>query len=142
MAYPLRPTIGAGRTGVTMQRQSTGKSLEMRDTDREAVQVNVEHWNELVPIHGRSDFYDVAGFKAGKSTLTPIEVEKIGDVAGKSLLHLQCHFGLDTMSWARLGAKATGVDFSDPAIALDRLLSDELAIDVRFVHPNVYDLSA
>ena len=93
-----------------------------------------------MPIHERSDFYDVAGFKAGKSTLMPVEVEEVGDVAGKSLLHLQCHFGLDTMSWARLGAKATGVDFSEPAIALARSLSDELAIDVRFVHSNVYDL--
>ena len=75
----------------------------MRDTDRDAMQVNVQHWNELVPIHARSEFYDVAGFKSGKSTLMPIELEEVGDVAGKSFLHLQCHFGLDTLSWARLG---------------------------------------
>ena len=112
----------------------------MRQTQIEGMQVNLEHWNELVPIHAGSEFYDVAGFKSGRSTLMPIEVEEVGDVAGKSLLHLQCHFGLDTMSWARLGAEVTGVDFSDKAIALARSLSTELGIDARFVHSNVYDL--
>ena len=112
----------------------------MRQTEIQAMQVNLKHWNELVPIHARSEFYDVAGFKSGKSTLMPIELEEIGDVAGKSLLHLQCHFGLDTMSWARQGATVTGADFSDKAIALARSLSDELGIDARFVHSNVYDL--
>jgi 2-polyprenyl-3-methyl-5-hydroxy-6-metoxy-1,4-benzoquinol methylase len=80
-------------------------------------------WDELTPIHARSSYYDVAGFKAGKSTLLPIEREEVGDVAGKSLLHLQCHFGMDTMSWARLGARVTGVDFSPRAIELARAQS-------------------
>ncbi len=112
----------------------------MRQTDAEAMRVNLDHWNELAPIHARSDFYDVDGFKSGRSTLMPIEVEEVGGVAGKSLLHLQCHFGLDTMSWARLGARVTGVDFSDRAITLARSLSAELGIDARFVLSNVYDL--
>jgi SAM-dependent methyltransferase len=103
-------------------------------------QTNVDRWNELASMHSKSAFYDVAGFRAGKCTLRPIEVEELGDVAGKSLLHLQCHFGLDTLSWARRGARVTGVDFSEAAIALARSLSDELGIDADFVCSDVYDL--
>ena len=104
------------------------------------LETNRRHWNEVTPIHARSDFYDVEGFKAGKSTLTSIELEELGDVSGMSMLHLQCHFGLDTMSWARLGAQVTGVDFSEEAIALARSLNNELDVGARFVLSNVYDL--
>ena len=106
----------------------------------ERLEINRNNWNELTPGHAASDFYDVAGFKAGRITLTDIERQEVGDVAGKTLLHLQCHFGLDTMSWARLAAKATGVDFSDAAIELARSLDDELGLNVRFICSNVYDL--
>jgi len=102
--------------------------------------MNRELWNELTPIHTRSEFYDVEGFKAGKSTLRAIELEELGDVSGKSLLHLQCHFGLDTLSWARLGARVTGVDFSDRAMAMARSLSNELGIKADFVHSDIYEL--
>jgi len=102
--------------------------------------MNQELWNEWTPVHERSEFYDVEGFKAGKSTLKSIELEELGDVSGKSLLHLQCHFGLDTLSWARLGANVTGVDFSDKAITLARSLSKELEIEADFVLSNIYDL--
>ena len=101
---------------------------------------NREHWNQCTPIHAKSKFYDVDGFKSGKLSLMSVEREELGDVAGKSLLHLQCHFGLDTMSWARLGAGVTGVDFSDKAIDLARSLSDELGIEAHFLLSNVYDL--
>ena len=101
---------------------------------------NLEHWNKLTPIHERSKFYDVESFKSGKSTLKSIELEELGDVSGRSLLHLQCHFGLDTMSWARLGARVTGVDFSDRAISLAQELSKELGIEADFVCSDVYDL--
>ena len=101
---------------------------------------NLEHWNEVTPIHERSAFYDVRGFKAGKSSLMPIERAELGDVAGKSLLHLQCHFGLDTLSWARLGARVTGVDFSGESVALARSLAEELEIQANFILSNVYDL--
>ena len=84
-------------------------------------------WNELVPIHAKSRFYDVPGFLAGRSSLLPIEREELGDVRGKSLLHLQCHFGMDTLSWARLGAQVTGVDFSDKAIDVARDLASRHA---------------
>jgi len=90
-------------------------------------------WDELVPWHAASDFYDLDGFRAGRSSLDHLERSEVGDVAGCSLLHLQCHFGLDTLSWARLGAQVTGVDFSAPAIELARQLATELDLDARFV---------
>ena len=101
---------------------------------------NQRSWNERTPVHVASSFYDVAGFKAGRITLHDIERREVGAVDGKSLLHLQCHFGLDTMSWARLGARATGVDFSDAALAAARRLNAELELPVRFIECNVYDL--
>jgi SAM-dependent methyltransferase len=109
-------------------------------TDREHMETNRLFWDEAVPIHVASKFYDVASFKAGKSSLLPLEVAELGDVRGKSLLHLQCHFGMDTLSWARAGASVTGVDYSLPAIEQARTLAAELRIDARFVHSNVLDL--
>ncbi|MZQ81303.1 methyltransferase domain-containing protein [Paenibacillus sp. 5J-6] len=99
------------------------------------------HWNARTAINAVSaDRYDIAGFKAGKSSLGPIEREELSDVAGKSLLHLQCHFGLDTLSWARLGAVVTGVDLSDEAIALAERLSQETGLDARFLCTDIYEL--
>ncbi|MDQ3705735.1 MAG: methyltransferase domain-containing protein [Chloroflexota bacterium] len=97
-------------------------------------------WNAWTDLHERSPAYDVEGFKKGKFRLHSVEKQELGDVSGKTLLHLQCHFGLDTLSWANLGATVTGVDFSDKAIALARRLSEETGIPATFVHSNVYDL--
>ena len=102
--------------------------------------VNRNNWDERTRAHAASDFYDVEGFKKGRITLTDIERQEVGDVSGKTLLHLQCHFGLDTMSWSRLGARVTGVDFSDAAIGLARQLNEELRLGVRFINSNIYDL--
>ncbi len=106
----------------------------------ERLLTNRRNWNERTPVHAATEFYDVEGFKAGRITLTDVERREVGDVDGKTLLHLQCHFGLDTMSWARLGAKATGVDFSDAAIDLARSLNDELELNTRFIRSDMYDL--
>ena len=94
------------------------------------------------PLHVTSAFYDVDGFRAGRSDLRPFEVEEMGDVAGRELVHLQCHFGLDTLSWARLGAQVTGLDFSQPAIAAACALATDLDLDATFVVSDVYDASA
>lgn len=102
--------------------------------------VNRVRWDELVPIHAKSTFYDVEGFLNGRSTLDEIELACVGDVSGKSVLHLQCHFGMDTLTLQRLGAQATGVDFSGPAIALARDLNDQLGLQARFIEANIYDL--
>jgi SAM-dependent methyltransferase len=98
-------------------------------------------WNESVPIHEKSAFYDVAGFKAGKSMMImPFEIEEMGDIKGKSLLHLQCHFGMDTLTWGRLGAKVTGVDFSEEAIKTAKTLSKETGIKAEFICSDIYEL--
>ena len=104
------------------------------------MKTNLDLWNEWTPIHEKSESYNVEGFKSGKSTLHSTELEELGEVSGKSLLHLQCHFGMDTLSWARLGAKVTGVDFSDKAIKLAKTLSKELGIKANFICSNIYDL--
>jgi len=104
--------------------------------------VNLRRWDEAAPIHAASEFYGVAEFKAGKDKLGAIESEEIGDIAGKRLVHLQCHFGLDTLSLARRGAVATGYDFSPRAIAIARGLAAETGIAATFVEGNVYDAPA
>jgi SAM-dependent methyltransferase len=91
-------------------------------------------------VHVESEFYDVASFKAGQNSLRPFEVEALGEIRGRSLLHLLCHFGLDTLSWARLGANVTGVDFSAESIAAATALAEELQLDARFLQANVYEL--
>ena len=99
---------------------------------------NRANWDERVPIHLASGFYDVAGFRAGNSSLRDFELPEVGDVTGRELLHLQCHFGLDTLSWARRGATVTGLDFSAPAIDTARGLAAEIGVDARFVVSDVY----
>src|SRR5438552_6193469 len=102
---------------------------------------NRANWDAWAAINAASANYDVAGFKAGKLSLNRIERGELGDVAGRSLLHLQCHFGIDTLSWARLGARVTGADFSPAAVELARSLADQLGFpDARFVRANLYDL--
>jgi SAM-dependent methyltransferase len=97
-------------------------------------------WDEWTAIHERSEFYDLEGWKAGRRPLHRFVVEEVGEVAGKDLLHLQCHFGLDTLGWARRGAHVTGVDFSPRAIALARSLAAETGLDARFVQADVLEL--
>ena len=103
-------------------------------------EANRAYWNEITDFHSKSEFYDLESFKAGRNSLLDIELDALGDVSGKSLLHLQCHFGQDTLSWARLGATVTGADISDESIAMARSLAEELEIDARFVRSDVYDL--
>lgn len=103
-------------------------------------EANRSLWNRRTAVHKDSAFYDLAGFKAGANVLTPIELSEIGDVKEKSLLHLQCHFGMDTMSFSRMGVKCTGIDLSDEAIKLAKEINDELKLDAKFICCNVYDL--
>ena len=108
-------------------------------TKEDPVQANRDLWDARTPIHVKSDFYDVDGFRAGRTSLRPLEIAEVGDVSGKRLLHLQCHFGLDTLSWARLGARVTGLDFSSAAVAEATRLASELGVDARFVESDVYE---
>lgn len=111
----------------------------MEDWRRKWLETNLANWDERVTIHVSGGFYDVGSFKAGQERLRPFEIEEVGDVAGRDLLHLQCHFGIDTLSWARRGAKVTGLDFSAPAIEEAKKLAAELGLDAEFVEANVYD---
>jgi 2-polyprenyl-3-methyl-5-hydroxy-6-metoxy-1,4-benzoquinol methylase len=101
--------------------------------------INKSTWNDKVDVHMASDFYDMDGFLNGKSTLNEIELELLGDVSGKKILHLQCHFGQDTLSLAKMGAEVTGVDFSEKAIAKARALTQTLNLKAQFVCCDVYD---
>jgi SAM-dependent methyltransferase len=106
-------------------------------------EANRSLWEAWTAIHAEGEFYDLAGFRAGGVRLRDEEIEAVGDVTGKTLLHLQCHFGIDTLSWARLGAVVTGADFSPAAIRLARELAADLGFsDARFVESNLYDLPA
>ena len=104
-------------------------------------ETNKETWNAKVALHAKSEMYDLEGFKNGKSSLNSYELVAMGDVSNKSLLHLQCHFGQDTLSWSRMGAECVGVDISEEGIKLARSLADELNIDADFVCCNVLDTS-
>ena len=104
-------------------------------------ETNRETWNKKVAIHERSDFYNLKEFKKGKSSLNHYELNALGDVSNKTLLHLQCHFGQDTLSWARMGAMATGIDLSDEGIKLAKKLNEELKQNANFVCCNVLDVS-
>src|SRR5690349_4903220 len=104
-----RPSAAGTRRGPRGGR--CDRDIPMSEADWFAL--NRAAWNERTRVHLASKFYDLASFRAGASSLKPIELEQVGDVRGKTLLHLQCHFGQDTLSWARLGARVTGLDLSD-----------------------------
>lgn len=107
----------------------------------EWVELNRAWWDERAPIHVDSGFYDLQGFLAdpARSTLRPFEIDEVGDVAGRTLVHPQCHFGLDTLSWARRGATVTGIDFSEPAVAAANEAASTAGLAAEFVAGNVYD---
>jgi SAM-dependent methyltransferase len=114
-----------------------------RVTDDDPIDANRAHWDELAAHHPKTEFYDVEAFLDGESSLDPVELDGGKPVAGRSLLHLQCHFGMDTLSWVREGAaRAVGVDFSSTAIETARELAAETGLDGRaeFVESDLYDL--
>jgi len=104
------------------------------------LKINKKLWNDKTRVHLKSDFYDVDGFKKGKTSLQPIELSLLGNIEDLSILHLQCHFGLDSMSLSRLGAKVTGVDLSEFAIDKANEIKNELKLDTRFIQSDVYAL--
>jgi SAM-dependent methyltransferase len=105
------------------------------------LEMNRESWNQRAEVHFGSRFYDVEGFLAGHTSLREIELAELTDVEGRRLLHLQCHFGLDTLSWARLGAECTGVDISPVAIDKARQLNQRAGLNAQFVCTDVYNYS-
>lgn len=104
------------------------------------LEINRNSWNNRTEHHYNSKFYDVAGFIKGKTSLNEIELNLLGDITDKTVLHLQCHFGQDTISLARLGAKVTGVDLSDKAIAKANELAEITKTEAAFICCDIYDL--
>jgi len=111
----------------------------MEDAFAAAETNNQQLWYELAPVHLKA-YREVAMLRQGGTALDEIELREMGAVSGKTLLHLQCHIGTDTLSWARQGAIVTGVDFSAVSIACARQLQQELQLNATFVQANVYDL--
>ena len=103
---------------------------------------NKKAWDKRTALHIKSRFYDMASFINGQCSLNPIELAQVGSVAGKSLLHLQCHFGQDTLSWARLGAQVTGLDFSVRAIEQANVLKQATGLEATFIESDVYQFGA
>lgn len=102
--------------------------------------INKDWWNAITPIHSKSKLYNLKDFKKGKSSLQELEQKEVGNVKGKTMLHLMCHFGMDSLSWARKGAIVTGVDISNTAIDLAKELSTETKIPATFLCSDFYDL--
>ncbi len=116
------------------------KNIITMDNNQEYFEVNKSLWNGKVATHVATKMYDMPSFLAGRNTLMEIELALLGDVKDKRILHLQCHFGQDSLSLARMGAKVTGVDFSSEAIAKATELNEQMGLDATFVESNVYDL--
>jgi ubiquinone/menaquinone biosynthesis C-methylase UbiE len=104
------------------------------------IEINRQSWNNRTDAHLKSEFYDLNGFLNGNSSLNSIELDLLGDIKGKSILHLQCHFGQDTISLSRLGAEVTGVDLSDKAIVSAEKIAKDLNSGTTFICCDIYDL--
>ena len=104
------------------------------------LKINREAWNDKTVVHLQSKFYDQKAFLAGKNSLKNPELEVLGDIKGKRILHLQCHFGQDTLSLARMGGKVSGIDFSEVAIENAIRINEELDLDAQFICSDVCDL--
>ncbi len=114
--------------------------MTMEDNNQAFYDANRAMWDEYAHINYKSEMYGMKEFRTTKNKLNPLELGEVGAVAGKSLLHLQCHFGMDTLSWAHLGAQVTGVDFSPEAIGIARKLSADLKLSGRFICCPLFDL--
>src|SRR5687767_3921500 len=109
------------------------------DKSQNYIEINRALWNERTRHHVSSAFYDMEGFMAGNTSLKEIELPLLGDVKGKSVLHLQCHFGQDSLSLSRMGAKVTGIDLSEAAIEKAREINKDLGLDAEFIVSDVYE---
>lgn len=110
------------------------------DSENNYIEINRQSWNKRTEVHLKSAFYDLDNFLKGKSSLNDIELNLLGDIKGKSVLHLQCHFGQDSISLGRLGADVTGVDLSDKSIDSAKQLAKQTDSNAKFICCNIYDL--
>ena len=110
------------------------------NTEQNYIEINKHSWNNRTDTHLNSEFYNLEGFLKGETSLNPIELKILGDIKGKSILHLQCHFGQDTISLSRLGAEVTGVDLSDKAIESAVKIAKETNSNTQFICCDLYEL--
>jgi SAM-dependent methyltransferase len=110
------------------------------DLEDNYLEVNRTSWNNRTEVHISTDWYNIPAFIAGESSLKEIELGLLGDLSNQSALHLQCHFGMDTISLERLGAKATGVDLSNRAIEEAEKLAEKTDSKANFICSDIYDL--
>ena len=104
------------------------------------LEINKQSWNNKTEYHLKSAFYAMENFLKGKTSLKDIELNLLGDIKGKSILHLQCHFGQDSISLARMGAKVTAVDLADKAIHQAKEIAKKMQAEVNFICCDIYDL--
>jgi SAM-dependent methyltransferase len=104
------------------------------------IEINKKLWDDKTDVHYKSDFYDVESFVKGKNSLNPIELDMLGDIKGKRILHLQCHFGMDSISLSRHGGIVTGVDLSEKAINKATELNEIVGANTRFIQSDIYSL--
>lgn len=107
---------------------------------KDYLEINKNTWNAKVDYHLKSDFYFVEEFIAGRTSLNEPELKLLGDIKDKKILHLQCHFGQDSISLARMGAQVTAVDLSDKAIAEAKILAKKCGVEINFIESDVYNL--
>ncbi len=109
----------------------------------DARRLNLANWEDRVPVHAASRTYDLAGLAADPTRLTRVierDRERMPDLSGKDVVHLQCHIGTDTLSLARLGATTvTGYDFSPSALAVARKLAHDAGVAIDYVEGELYD---
>lgn len=114
--------------------------MKKMNSEENYLEINRQSWNNRIESHLKSEFYDLEGFLNGKTSLNEIELNILGDLSRKTVLHLQCHFGQDTISLSRLGAKVTGIDLSDKAIEIAKKITSDTGSEARFVCCDIYDL--
>ncbi|WP_316819311.1 class I SAM-dependent methyltransferase [Pedobacter nyackensis] len=110
------------------------------NSEQNYIEINRQSWNNRTDTHLKSEFYDLEGFMNGKTSLNDIELNLLGDLQGKTILHLQCHFGQDSISLSRLGAEVTGVDLADKAIESAKQIAKETNSTANFICCDIYDL--
>jgi len=108
--------------------------------EKEHKDINKKLWNNKVEHHVGSEFYNMKEFLKGSTSLNQIEINLLGEIRNKKVLHLQCHFGQDSISLSRMGAEVVGVDFSEKAISKANELAEKEDVKVRFICSDVYEL--
>ena len=128
------PADGAAPSGTGAAEQTTRGTPSVPATEvstAAAQDANRRWWDSAVPVHLASAFYDVEGWLAEGRGPKAREAAVLGDVSGLDLVHLQCHFGKDTLAWARAGARVSGLDFSQAAIDAARELARRAGLTDR-----------